>query len=349
MRWLAAHLVVALLAMSALACSNLVEPASPEVSITTVPEAGTGGPDRVKAIAGRAQAVDSGDRIVLYARSGVWWVQPLAAEPFTPIAADGTWRSSTHLGTEYAALLVAPGFLAEATLDRLPDVGGLVRAATVVPGTGTQTAPATRTITFSGYEWEVRDAPSDRGGQNYYDARNVRLDGAGRLHLRLERRDGRWTGAEVSLKRSLGYGTYLFAVGDTSGMDPSAVLGLVTWDDGAASQNHRELDVEISQWGDVRNDNAQFVVQPYYVPANVRRFVAPAGPLLHSFRWEPGRAQFRSTRGRSGPVVAEHAFASGVPVPGNERVRMHLYAFGFTQTPLSHEVEVVIERFQYLP
>ena len=39
-------------------------------------------------------------------------MQPLADEPFTKIQLDSTWRSSTHIGTEYAALLVDPGYLA---------------------------------------------------------------------------------------------------------------------------------------------------------------------------------------------------------------------------------------------
>ena len=53
-----------------------------------------------------------GDRIVLFAKSssGLWWVQPLTAEPFTTIAPDGTWKSDIHLGLEYAALLVRPGY-----------------------------------------------------------------------------------------------------------------------------------------------------------------------------------------------------------------------------------------------
>ena len=51
-----------------------------------------------------------GGQQVVYARSGVWWVQPFANAPFTAIQADGRWRTTTHLGTEYAALLVEPGY-----------------------------------------------------------------------------------------------------------------------------------------------------------------------------------------------------------------------------------------------
>ena len=254
-----------------------------------------------------------------------------------------TWAPSTRRCSS------KPGYRVHATLDALPPPGDLVRAVQVAPGTGDFGTRPARTVAFSGYEWDVRDAPSDRGGTNYYDPRNVHVDDRGRLHLRLVRRDGQWTGAEVSLTRPLGYGTYIFETADVSAMDPAAVLGLLTWDDGAAEHNHRELDVEISQWGDPRIDNAQFVVQPYYVAANVRRFVAPPGGVTYTVTWAPGVAAFRANVAGGRPPIAAHEFTSGVPVPGNERVRMHLYAFGYAATPLRREVEVVIEKFQYLP
>src|SRR5262245_42999273 len=171
------------------------------------------------------------------------------------------------------------------------------------------------------------------------------------LHLRLSKRETGWTSAEVILTRSLGYGTYAFTVRDTSPLDPSATFGMLTWDE-QAGQSHRELDIEISQWGDPSIPNAQYVVQPYYVPANVVRFSAPRGPLTHSFRWEPGRAAFRTTRGRNAigtDIVSEHEFTSGVPSPGSERVRMNLYYFRYSPHPPQKDVEVVVERFQYLP
>jgi hypothetical protein len=330
------------------ACRSAPPAAPPAITVTQVPEAAVGGTDRVRPIAGTVVGALPGDRLVVYARSGVWWVQPTVATPLTTIASDGTWQTTSHPGVEYAALLVRDGYTVHATLDALPQVGDDVRAMQVVAGTGDFATRPRRTLAFSGYEWEVRDAPSDRGGANVYDSRNADVDARGHLHLRLTRRDNRWTGAEVSLTRPLGYGTYVFETADVSGMDPAAVLGLLTWDDGAAQHNHRELDIELSRWGDPRIDNAQYVVQPYYVPANVRRFQAPAGRLAHTFTWSPEHVAFQTTAG-AGRAVASHVFTSGVPVPGDERVRMHLYAFGFSATPVRNEVEVVIEKFQYLP
>jgi hypothetical protein len=325
----------------------------PSIEFTAVPEAALGGSDRLARIAGRVVGAGPDHRIVLYTKSGVWWVQPLTAQPFTTIQANATWESSIHLGTEYAALLVDGRFNPPATTELLPRLGESVLAIATVKGTGSYAeAAAPKVLAFSGYEWQVRQIASDRGGQNEYDPANAWTDAEGLLHLRLAKRGDRWTSAEVILTRALGYGTYAFTVRDASTLDPAAALGMLTWDDEGADQNHRELDIEISQWGDPSIPNAQYVLQPFYVPANVARFSAPRGTLTHSLRWEPGRAAFRTTRGKNalaGDVVAQHTFTSGVPSPGTERVRMNLYYFRYAPRPPQKDVEVVIERFQYLP
>jgi len=325
----------------------------PAIEFTTVPLADAGGSEKLAPIAGRVTGARPGQQLVLFAKSGVWWVQPLTVQPFTGIDAGGAWKNTIHLGTDYAALLVEPGYRPPATTDVLPQPGGPIIAVAMAKGAGDFVQRPRQTLTFSGYEWELRSIPSDRGGNNSYDPANAWTDADGFLHLKLAQRDGNWTSAEVILTRALGYGTYMFGVRDTSHLDPAAALGLLTWDDQGADQNHRELDIEISQWGDSSISNGQYVVQPYYVPANVVRFAAPAGRLTHSFRWEPGRALFKTVRGTGAaggePLVTQHEFTSGVPIPGTERVRMNLYFFRYAPAPPRGDVEVVIERFQYLP
>ena len=198
----------------------------------------------------------------------------------------------------------------------------------------------------------MRDVPSERGGwTNRYDPENAWTDADGALHLRIAPDGAGWTCAEVILTRSLGYGSYSFVVRDMSRLPPPVVLGLFTWDDAAGDQRFREMDVEASRWGDPANANVQYVVQPYYVPANVSRFQAPAGTLTHTLRWEVGRASFRTVRGSGAAraLVAEHVFTSGVPLPGNEAVRMNLYVFGYPPLTLPLPIEVVVESFEYVP
>lgn len=344
--------VVVLICIPGTGCRNEAARAEPSIQFTTIPPAAVGGSERMSPVSGRVTGARPGQRIVLYTRSGVWWVQPLTAQPFTTVEPDATWRNSIHLGTEYAALLVDAGYRPANTTDALPPLGGGVIALATAKGTGDFATRPRKVLTFSGYEWDVRDVPSDRGGPNDYDPDNAWTDAEGLLHLKLARREGRWASAEVILTRGLGYGTYLFTVRDVSGLDPAAALGLFTWDPEGVAQNHRELDVEISQWGDPKIPNAQYVLQPFYVPANVSRFSAPPGTLTHSFRWEPGRVVFRTVHGAGAAEnarIAGHEFTSGVPTPGGERVRMNLYYFRFAPLPPQKDVEVVIERFQYVP
>jgi hypothetical protein len=273
--------------------------------------------------------------------------------PFTRIQPDSNWINSTHLGSEYAALLVEPGYHPRTTMSALPEPGGDVAAIATVEG-ATSGPTVSPPLYFSGYEWRVRNAPSSRGDtMNLYDPANAWTDAGGALHLRVAKQGGKWICAEVTLTCSLGYGTYSFVVRDTSHLEPSIVFAMFTWDYAGDDQNNREMDIEISRWGDPASKNAQYEVQPFYVPANVARFTAPKGVLTHSFRWEPGRVSFRTVRGAindpRSSVVSEHVFTSGVPSPGVESVRMALYVYGKTDNLVQNGAEVVIEKFEYLP
>jgi hypothetical protein len=236
----------------------------------------------------------------------------------------------------------------------LPSQSGKVLAVAVIKGVGPLIAPPPKALQFSGYEWKVMSAVSERNGlPNIYDPANASTDSSGDLHLRILRNGDHWTCSEVILPHSFGYGTYLFSVEDVSHLAPAAVLTLFIWDDLGAEQSHREMDVEISRWGDPAGKNAQFVVQPYYVPENVSRFIVPSGPLTYSFQWEPGKVSFRAVRGADKlsqrNAEATHVFTSGIPSPGSESVSMNFCAFGYSKMPLENNAEVVIDKFQYLP
>jgi hypothetical protein len=327
-------------------------PAHPEIALTRIPPADAGGPQKLGIIEGSVHGAEAGQQIVLYAHSRIWYVQPLSNQPLTKILPDGTWRNSTHLGTEYAALLVDSTYHPAPRIGNLPEIGNGVIAVAVARGTGTP--PAQKTIHFSGYDWVVNAAGSDRGGEpNNNDPENVWVDENGLLHLRMGNRNGKWSGAEVSLARSLGYGNYKFAVRDTARLSPSAVVTLFTWDDIRSGDFRNELDIELSRWGDPKNKNAQYVVQPFYVPENISRFTVPAGPVTHTFRWEPEKVTFRSLQGASldagGNPIAEHVFTSGVPAPVNDRVHIDIYGFRHSTNLSQQPSEVVIEKFEYLP
>ncbi|HEY7056198.1 MAG TPA: hypothetical protein VH458_06730 [Vicinamibacterales bacterium] len=345
-------LATSVVCLFAISCRS--ETAAPSIEFTAVPRADAGGPADLAAVAGRVRGARSHQRVVLFARSDEgWWVQPFRSRPFTEIERDSTWKSSIHLGQEYAALLVDADYRPPATAESLPELGGGVVAVARVAGSGKFVAPAPKTITFSGYDWLVRQTQNDRHGMNDYDARNVWVDSEGHLHLLLSERDGRWTSAEVRLTHSLGYGTYSFDLRDTSQLDPSTAFSMYTFDPLGSDQNFRELTVDVSRWGEPGNMNGQFVVQPETVPANVFRFAIPAGPITHSFRWEPGRVSFKTVRRTDNPVVervvAQRLFTARVPTAGAETPHLTLLYDHSAPRPPSKAVEVVVEKFAFLP
>jgi hypothetical protein len=330
-------------------------PPKPAVQITHVPVADPGGPVKMDVIEGRVSGVRTGQQVVLYARSGgTWWIQPLIEHPFTEIQTNLTWKNTIHLGTDYAALLVEPGHYPPLKTSSLPTVGNGVVAIYVAKGQPRATAAIPKVIHFSGYDWTVLDAENDRGGViNPYDPSNAWTDQNGYLHLRMALRDGRLTCAQVNLNHNFGYGTYTFVVRDIAHLGPSAVLGMYTRDLGGTTEGPNELDIEVSRWGNPAGRNAQYIVQPSSVPQNVFRFTAPGGALTQTFRWEPGVASFQTALGstaRSGAhIVSAHVFTSAVPSPATETVYINLFDFHHSMNIEERPVEVVIEKFEYLP
>ena len=327
----------------------------PAIEFTKIPPSAQGGREKVDRIEGRVAGASPGQQIVIYARSGAWWVQPWPDHPFIPIKADATWSTETHLGYEYAALLVNPGYRPPPTMDTPPSKGGPVVLAAIVKGIGPTILAPTKPLKFGGYDWDVRTIASDRGGSNHpYSGDNAWTDSAGALHLRIAKTSDDWSCAEVVLNRSLGYGTYVLVVRDISHVEPAAVLSMTTFDDWGGDQSYREMDAEVSRWGDASSkNNAQYVVEPYYQPGNVYQYVAPSGTLTFSMQWGAGHVKFKTVRGNSpgpgAPVISEHEFTSGVPSPGQERLQLFFYVVPSDKNLLRHDNEVVLEKFQYLP
>ncbi len=325
-----------------------------KISFTQVPQWNPGDQNQQDVIEGTVSGARQGQRLVIYSKSGgLWWLQPLLTSPFTAILPDQVWRNETHLGTEYAVLLVDSSFHPAAILSQLPERGQGIAAVAATRG---QEKSSSFFVDFSGFTWRVRWKPSDRGGtSNPYNPSNVYTDQAGALHLQIVKRDQRWTCSEVNLTRSLGYGTYSFTVEDISGLEPPVVFGMFTWDHSTDRENHREFDINISRWGDPNNKNAEFVVQPPFVPVNISRFVAPPGKLQHTVEWRPGKITMITSRvsGAVGDsVVSRHVFTSEVPTPGSESVRMTLYVYwnpNGKSSGLQHRAEVVVDRFEFLP
>jgi len=337
-------------------CRSQKSKASPSIEFTHIPRAAQGGKERLDTISGRVTNALPKQQIVIYAHSGQWWVQPDPPEtPFIAIKEDSTWSTQTHLGFEYAALLVDPDYHPPPTMDVAPTQGGSIALVTIVKGTGTPQFAPHGLLKFSGYDWDVRMTDSTKGGMNnLYDAENAWTDASGALHMQIKKKSGSWSCAEIWLNRSLGYGTYSVTVRDTSHLEPAANFSMFTFDESASDEHFRELDVEVSGPGDAANKNsARYVKQPLYMAGNLFAFAAPSGTLTYVLRWESGHASFKTFRGSSAgggaQLVSEHEFTSAIPTPGKAVIRLIFYAVASEKNPLQKPSEVVVEKFEYLP
>ena len=108
---------------------------APEISITRVPRyQAEGGPDTRDTIGGMVRTSLADEyRVVVYARADAWYIQPT---PFSmqAIQSDNTWRTWTHTGSSYAALVVRKTYKPLTRLDVLPQVDAEVLSRAIVEG-----------------------------------------------------------------------------------------------------------------------------------------------------------------------------------------------------------------------
>jgi hypothetical protein len=206
------------------------------------------------------------------------------------------------------------------------------------------------TIRFSGYNWTVKTSSGQKvgPGPNYFGDEAIEVVPEG-LKIRVVEQDGRYLCGEIVSKQSFGYGTYRFTLASNiDNLAPNLVLGLFTWSDDP-EYDHRELDVEISKWGDPDNDNAQFVVQPYNAPDHLIRFSIPAGLAVstYEFTWAPGRVDFRA-EGPKSATIKTQTFTRRVPAEGGENARINLWLVS-GRPPQSGSKEIIISKFEFLP
>ena len=119
-RYILSTVSFGLLCLQVGSCRFSQPPVEPSIEFSRVPPAEEGSPDTLHTIEGRVRGAQPGQRIVLFARAGMWWVQPLGDHPFTAIQPDSTWKNSTHPGTTYAALLVDSRYHPPLTANSLP-------------------------------------------------------------------------------------------------------------------------------------------------------------------------------------------------------------------------------------
>lgn len=214
--------------------------------------------------------------------------------------------------------------------------------------------PKERVIQFSGMEWIVRATEEGREGPgpNLFSAsdKNVWIDAQGRLHLKIRQEGGYWYCSGVTLKKSLGYGQYVFYVGsDITELDKNVVAGLFTYLD-----DDHEIDIEFSKWSTDDNQNAQFVSQPSTVKGNKERFdIAPKlGQTVHSFDWQEEQIFFRSryinNNGLDNVIHEWKYVGKDIPKEKTEKLKLNLWLFKGQMPSDLKDQEIVIDSVRFV-
>ncbi len=339
---------------------NIIVGPKPEFAEVNIPPCGTD-----KNVIGRVENIQNvlDYRIVCYifiSGSG-WWVKPYADERKIPIRPDGSFEVDiTTGGIDELATIVYLGVCHKDAA--IPALSGTAMIPEDLPVLVSQKhfrnpAECHRIIEFSGYRWYVKNSGLGTLGPgpcHFSDSQqNVFLDENGYLHLQLPKNGTQWNCAEIICLEEMGYGTFTFElISDPSAIDKNVVLGLFTWADDA--KNGKEIDIEYGRWGDSKNRNGQFAVQPWDSAGHLFRFEFSSknNTTSHSFRWQKGKALFQVHENNDkwpsqNEIISNWAYAGETPEPGRVHPRINFWLFN-NQPPSDGQSQfVIIKNFQF--
>lgn len=181
---------------------------------------------------------------------------------------------------------------------------------------------AARTISWSGYTWDVRPAGTaqEPGPNDWSDSTaNVQVQGSDLLLSIVKDSSGNWTSSEVDNQQHLGYGTYRWVVAtNLSALDANEVLGMFTY--GGSDPSNNEIDIEPSHWGDISNPSGSATVwQNANAGLSEARTLNYSSdpPYVNQFTWSPGRIDYLITDA-TGATLFAWTVTTGVPTPSTE-------------------------------
>jgi hypothetical protein len=216
-------------------------------------------------------------------------------------------------------------------------------------------------IQFGGYTWIIR-AGHGGPGPNAWNEDNVWLDSSTNLHLKISQRDGKWSCAEITMRKRLGFGRYQFQIsGRIDRFDDNVVLGLFNYPTGDVGPDAtHEIDIEFARWGEAKNQMGNYTVWP--VEKSLKQvsksfpFALTNDQTTHRFIWSRDQIQFRSMHGQRDDDLGEFSqwlyspkeasrLISQQPMP----VHINLWLFKGLPPKDGQEVEVIIQGFTFTP
>ena len=354
-------LLVILFAVLTLPC----DAATPSIFITNPPAYGSG-----MTLAGltlNASPATNAVAVFIYVPGFGWVTKPTCDQPLAAIQPDGSWSVNVATGgagdlaaTRFAALLVNTNFNLPCVLG-LPTLPTNAYSQAIAKTVITRPSTGVRFLSFSGYDWWVKTSSGTVGpGPNYFSdaTNNVWTDTNGWLHLRITHRTNAWQCAEIISARTFGNGSYRFELNSAvDNLNPNVILGLFTYSDDPAFTD-REIDVEGGRWQiPTDTNNAQFVVQPYYLANQLVRYRVPPGlaDSTHLFIWQTNQISWQSQTGAYSAaatnLIASYVFANAANIPqsGDEAVHLNLWLINGSAPTDNNEVEVIVQGFNFVP
>jgi hypothetical protein len=353
------------LAISFAAITAQCDAAMPSILITNLPVYGSVG--HLAGVVLNVNTATNAVAVYIYVPGYGWVTKPTCAQPLTTIQPNGSWSADINTGgagdltaTRVAALLVSTNYNQPCVLG-VANLPTNAYAQAVAKNIVTRPSPGVRFVKFSGYDWWVKSPTGLAGpGPNYFSdaTNNVWTDTNGWLHLRITHRTNAWQCAEIISARTFGTGNCRFELNSPAdNLNPNVTLGLFTWSDDPAFTD-REIDVECGRWDNAADtNNAQFVVQPYYLANHLVRYHVPPGlaDSTHLFVWETNRISYQCQTGAysaaAANLIASYVFtnAADVPQSGDENVHLNLWLINGTPPTDNNEVEVIIQNFNFVP
>ncbi len=216
---------------------------------------------------------------------------------------------------------------------------------------------AKNSLTFAGYEWNIKNTTKRVGpGNNYFSSStdNVWVDIDGHLNLKINQQNNRWQCAEIISKQHFGYGLYeFFVVSRIDKLDKNTVFGLFTYDN-KLKPHYNEIDLEFSKWGNENDTNSQYVVhqnQDYYIshrylhPASLKYSTHIILRTKDSIYFASYEGHYRNALKSRKPYQSwtyKHDFK---PKPANEKIHINLWLFRAASLTVKKEEMISIYGF----
>ena len=199
-------------------------------------------------------------------------------------------------------------------------------------------------------------------GPNAWDENNVWLDSATNLHLKISHRGGKWSCAEITMQKRLGFGRYQFQTsGRLDRFDDNVVLGLFNYPTGdVGPDGTHEIDIEFARWGGATNPVGNFTVWP--AEKGMKHVTKPFafGPAgdeaTHRFIWSHDQILFQSLPGCRDDDQSELSrwlYRPQEPTRSlsQQAMPVHVNLWLFQRRPPKNgqEVELILRAFKFMP